>query len=150
MAWQRPGNKPLSEPMIISLLMHICIITLHWRHNDHDGISNHQPHCVYLAVYSDADQRKHQSSGAGEFPAQRASYTENVSIWWRHHVTQPQWVKNHRKQWLLMFCYIFETFYEKPVYEKIWSLSLHLVHPVLSVGPGYQVLIYVRLLTSDI
>ena len=50
---------------------------------------------VYITIYSDADQRKHQSSaslafvweftGAGEFPAQRASYVENVSIWWRHH-----------------------------------------------------------------
>ena len=25
MAWCRPGNKPLSEPMMLSLLMHICI-----------------------------------------------------------------------------------------------------------------------------
>ena len=25
MAWRRPGNKPLSEPMLIILLMHICI-----------------------------------------------------------------------------------------------------------------------------
>ena len=51
---------------------------------------------VYSTVYSDADQRKHQSSaslafvweftGTGEFPTQRASYAENVSIWWRHHV----------------------------------------------------------------
>ena len=24
-------------------------------------------------------------TGTGEFPAQRASYVENVSIWWRHH-----------------------------------------------------------------
>ena len=50
---------------------------------------------VYSTVYSDADQRKHQSSaslalcgeftGTGEFPAQRASNAENVSIWWRHH-----------------------------------------------------------------
>ena len=50
---------------------------------------------VCSTVYSDADQRKHQSSaslalcgeftGTGEFPAQRASYAENVSIWWRHH-----------------------------------------------------------------
>ena len=24
--------------------------------------------------------------GSGEFPAQMASYAENVSIWWRHHV----------------------------------------------------------------
>ena len=35
---------------------------------------------VYSTVYSDADQRK-----TGEFPAQMASYAENVSIWWRHH-----------------------------------------------------------------
>ena len=51
---------------------------------------------VYSIVYSDADQRKHQSSaslafyagnspGTGEFPAQMASDAENVSIWWRHH-----------------------------------------------------------------
>ena len=25
-------------------------------------------------------------TGTGEFPAQKASYAENVSIWWRHHV----------------------------------------------------------------
>ena len=42
---------------------------------------------VYSAVYSGTDQRKHQSSASlafvrvtGEFPAQRASNTENVSI----------------------------------------------------------------------
>ena len=46
---------------------------------------------VYSTVYSDADQRKHQSSASlatlvtGEFPAQMASNAENVSIWWRHH-----------------------------------------------------------------
>ena len=26
-------------------------------------------------------------TGTGEFPAQRASYAENASIWWRHHET---------------------------------------------------------------
>ena len=36
-------------------------------------------------VYSDADQRKHQSSASLAF-VQMASYAENVSIWWRHHV----------------------------------------------------------------
>ena len=60
-------------------------LALHWRHNGHDGVSNHQPHAVfYSTVYSDADLRKHQSSAS--LPAQRASNTENVSIWWRHHV----------------------------------------------------------------
>ena len=52
---------------------------------------------VYSTAYSGADQREHQSSrywplcgeftGTGEFPAQRASNAENVSIWWRHHDT---------------------------------------------------------------
>ena len=46
---------------------------------------------VYSTVYSDADQRKHQSSaslafGTDEFPAHMASNAENVSIWWRHHM----------------------------------------------------------------
>ena len=46
---------------------------------------------VYSAVYSGTDQRNHQSSASlafvvtGEFPTQRASDAENVSIWWRHH-----------------------------------------------------------------
>ena len=57
---------------------------------------------VYSIVYSDADRKKHQSStslplcgeitGTGEFPAQRASYAENVSIWWRHHVMDQLWI----------------------------------------------------------
>ena len=28
MAWRRPGDKPLSEPMMVSLLTHICVIAL--------------------------------------------------------------------------------------------------------------------------
>ena len=30
MAWRRPGDKPLSEPMMISLLMHICVARPQW------------------------------------------------------------------------------------------------------------------------
>ena len=49
---------------------------------------------VYSIVYSDAYQRKLHVTGlcvgnspvTGEFPAQRTSNAENVSIWWRHHV----------------------------------------------------------------
>ena len=25
MAWRRPGDKPLSEPMVVSLTTHICV-----------------------------------------------------------------------------------------------------------------------------
>ena len=30
MAWRRPGDKPLSEPMMVSLLTHICITRPQW------------------------------------------------------------------------------------------------------------------------
>ena len=64
---------------------------------------------VYSIVYSGAGQSKHQSSASlafvrgihrtGEFPAQRTSNAENVSIWWRHHENSyAYWQDN--KQWL--------------------------------------------------
>ena len=68
---------------------------LHWRHNDHDGVSNHQPHGFLLNRLfrrrsKNTKALRHwplcgEFTGSGEFPAQRASYAENVSIWWRHH-----------------------------------------------------------------
>ena len=52
---------------------------------------------VYSAVYSGANKKTSKlrvtglgegnSPVTGEFPAQRASDAENVSIWWRHHVS---------------------------------------------------------------
>ena len=30
MAWRRPGDKPLSEPMMVSLKTHICVIRPQW------------------------------------------------------------------------------------------------------------------------
>ena len=64
---------------------------------------------VYSTVYSDADQRKHQSSASlafvprnslltGEFPAQMASNAEKVSIWWRHHALHRTFVTNHNTE----------------------------------------------------
>ena len=51
---------------------------------------------VYLTVYSDTDERKHQSSASlafcvgnspvtGKFPAQKANNAEHVPIWWHHY-----------------------------------------------------------------
>ena len=39
-------------------------MTLNWRHNERDGVSNHHPDVVYSTVYSGADKRKHQSSAS--------------------------------------------------------------------------------------
>ena len=30
MAWRRPGDKPLSEPMVVRLLTHICVTRPQW------------------------------------------------------------------------------------------------------------------------
>ena len=72
-------------------------ISLRWRHNGHDGVSNHQPHHYLLNRLFGCRSKKTSkprvtglcagnSPGTGEFPAQMASNAENVSIWWRHHV----------------------------------------------------------------
>ena len=69
---------------------------LHWRHNEHYGVSNHQPHSCLLnrlfrqQIKENIKVPRHwplcwEFTGTGEFPAQRASNAENVSIWWRHH-----------------------------------------------------------------
>ena len=70
--------------------------SLQWCHNEHDGVSNHQPHdCLLNPLFrcrSKKTSKLHvaglcvgNSPVTGEFPAQRASNAENVSIWWRQH-----------------------------------------------------------------
>ena len=34
MAWRRPGDNPLSEPMMVSLLTHMCVTRPHWGRTD--------------------------------------------------------------------------------------------------------------------
>ena len=85
-----------------SLRKHSCLQsvqlrhTLQWRHNERNGVSNHRRlECCILNHLLRPDQRKHwlrvtglcvgNSPETSEFPAQRASNAENVSIWWRHH-----------------------------------------------------------------
>ena len=70
-------------------------LPLQWRH-EREGVSNHGRLDCLLNRLSGADERNHQSSASlafvggnspvtGEFPAQRASDAEKVSIWWRYH-----------------------------------------------------------------
>ena len=35
MTWSHPGDKPLSEPMMVDLLMHICITRPEWVNFQH-------------------------------------------------------------------------------------------------------------------
>ena len=72
-------------------------VPLQWRHNEGDGVSNHQPNCCLPNRLFRRRSKKTSkirvtglcagnSPATGEFSAQRVSNAENVSIWWRHHV----------------------------------------------------------------
>ena len=71
---------------------------LQWRHYGRDGVTNYQHHdCLFNRLFkrrSNKTPKLHvtglcagNSPVTGEFPAQRASKAENISIWWRHHDT---------------------------------------------------------------
>ena len=71
--------------------------SLQWRHNERNGVSNHQPHdCLLNRLFSRRSKKTPKLRVTGlcegnspvicEFPAQRASNVETFSIWWRHHV----------------------------------------------------------------
>ena len=73
--------------------------SLQWRHNGCDSVLKHQPDdCLLNRLFGHRSKKASKlrvtglcegnSPETGEFPAQRASNVENVSIWWRHHVTQ--------------------------------------------------------------
>ena len=67
------------------------------RHNEHYGLSNHQPYdCLLNRLFRRRFKKKIKlrviglcegnSLVTGEFPVQRVSNAENVSIWRRHHL----------------------------------------------------------------
>ena len=79
----------------LKIWSHDSIKILQWRHNGCDGVSIHQPHdCLLSRLFGRRLKKAPKlsvtgfcagnSPVTGEFPAQRASNAENISIWWRH------------------------------------------------------------------
>ena len=71
-------------------------VSLEWRHNEHDGVSNRRLDCLHnrLLRHRSKKTSKVRVTGLCEgnppvtrgIPTQRASNAVNVCIWWRHHV----------------------------------------------------------------
>ena len=97
----------LSRPQCVNVVLYRTIypywllLPLLWRHNGHGSVSNHQPHdCLLSRLFRRRSKKTSKlrvtglcagnSPGTGEFPAQMASNSENVSIWWRHHAVALQ------------------------------------------------------------
>ena len=70
--------------------------SLQWHHNKHNGVSNHRHlHCLLKCLFRCRSKKISKlyvtglcagnSPVTSEFPAQKASNADNVSIWWRHH-----------------------------------------------------------------
>ena len=75
----------------------VFMTSLKWRHNERDDVPYHQ--LLYCLLNSWFRHRSKKTSKlrviglcagnspvTNEFPTQKASNAENVSIWWRHHV----------------------------------------------------------------
>ena len=71
---------------------------LQWRHNERDGVSNHQPReCLLKRLFRRGSKITSKLRVTGicqgnspvtsEFPAQMATNAKKNSIWWRHHAT---------------------------------------------------------------
>ena len=101
----------------------MIIISLQWRHNGRDSVSNHQPHgCLLNRLFRRRSKKTSKLRvtglcGTGEFSVQMASNAENVSIWWLHHVRSAlawNWVARRRPSFLCMgkMCLIFKVWTE--------------------------------------
>ena len=107
-----------------------------WHHNEPDGVSNHwHLDCLLNHLFRHRSKKTSKllvtglcegsSPVTSEFPAQRTSNVENVSIWWCHHVIKhtvyivgtslysPRWrpltVKKTHKGRGNLHCFIFTS-----------------------------------------
>ena len=80
--------------ILLQVLVAHWVGTLQWRPIEHDCVSNHQSgDCLLNRLFMCRSKKKLHVTGlcagnspvTGEFPTQKASNAENVSIWWRHH-----------------------------------------------------------------
>ena len=98
--------------IILEKLKYTIVQALLWRHNERHGVSNHHRlDCLFsrlLRFRSKKTSKLHvtglcegNSPVTGEFPAQRASNAQNVSIWWRHHVNSSKqpWLTRNMSHW---------------------------------------------------
>ena len=88
------------QPFVSTLMfwtIRVYRFSLQWLCNGRNVVSDDQPHYWlrnHLFRHRSMKTSKLRVTGlcegnsqvTGEFPAQRASNAENVSIWWRHHV----------------------------------------------------------------
>ena len=82
------------------------VCPLQWRRNGRHGVSNHRRlDCLLNRLFRRGSKKttklrvtglcKGNSPVTGEFPAQRTSNAETISIWWRHNSITPSQFPKH-------------------------------------------------------
>ena len=125
---------------------YMSLTPLQWRHNGCGGVSNHQPHdCLLNQIFRrrSKETSKLRVSGlcvgnspvTGEFPSQRASNTENVSIWWRHHALTALFLTYvNSRMWLMILCLAYKLIKMKSLdFFVIVGHWGHMTHIYVSV-----------------
>ena len=126
-------------------------ISLQWRHNGRDDVSNHQPHhCLLNRVFRCRWKKTSKlrvtglcaenSPVTGEFPAHMASNAENVSIWWRHHIPRSTSRSSYRcyrwDSWeTVLSLYRFSI--ERPPVANVRATALTPYHPLKPLQPTW-------------
>ena len=103
--------------MLAILFRHqfVKMVPLQGRHNERVGISNYQPHdCLLNRLFGRRSKKTSKfrvtalcvgnSPVNGEFPAQRVSNAEDVSILWRHHAITALTLSTSRGLAALKWC----------------------------------------------
>ena len=104
----RPAVRPAEAPNLLhwkerEIESFALLHTLQWRHNEHNGVSNHQPRdCLFNHFFRRRSNKTSKlrvtgigagkSPVTGKFPAQRASNAENVPTWLA-------WIGQFRRNW---------------------------------------------------
>ena len=61
MAWGQLGDKPLSEPVMVKVLTHICVTRPEWVNTFNLGITNHTKTASHLGHWREKDSSLHFS-----------------------------------------------------------------------------------------
>ena len=147
---------------------------LRWRHNELDGVSDHQPHdCLLNRLFGRRSKKTSKprvtglcvgnSPGTGEFPAQMASNAENASSWWRHHECESSNFQRHAmdryprlfvklpwgkcyKKWLMIRQHWFRWWLGVVRQQDItwFNVDADFCRHMASLGPSYDIRIWLR------
>ena len=129
-AWHRPGNKPLSEPMMLILLTHICITRPQWVKPLVNHLMNHID-CVPLLLKSNFTMV--------------IKYTRSLTL---NSATSHQVISQttfvYRNYLLLTVSYSLSVYIQRPTYEWFFHCNWNSMEISFCFHPSCSELIVIR------